>query len=228
MQDPNQPLGKILRLTLDGKPAPGNPQAGKMGTKTVGIIGKQLDTYGATVAEIMYSYTFPGDNLTPSETWSTGHRTPYGLVFTLDGRLWELEHGPAGGDELNVIESGKNYGWPLVSYGRDYNGTNIPHPDSRPDLAKPVIYWTPVVAPGNLALYNGAIFSEWNGSGLIAGLGSRSLSRITFDGNGGAAPAERWYLGREIRDVAVGPDGAVWLLINEIQGGLFRLTPNRR
>ena len=90
------------------------------------------------------------------------------------------------------------------------------------------MYWTPVVAPGNLALYKGAIFPEWNGSGLIAGLGSRSLSRIMFDGNGGAAPAERWYLGREIRDVAVGPDGAVWLLSNEDQGGLFCLTPNKR
>jgi glucose/arabinose dehydrogenase len=224
-QDPDQPVGKILRLTLDGKPAPGNPQAGKVGAKTVGIIDWQQDSERAGNAPAMYTYTYPGDNLTPSETWSTGHRTPYGLVFTPDGRLWELEHGPAGGDELNVIEPGRNYGWPLVSYGRHYNGAAIPHPDSRPDLAKPVIYWTPVIAPGNLALYNGAMFPEWNGSGLIAGLGSRSLSRITFDGKGGAAPAERWYLGREIRDVAVGPDGAVWLLVNEIQGGLFRLTP---
>lgn len=228
VQDANQPLGKILRLTLDGKPAPGNPQAGMIGAKTVGIIGKQQDTYRAMTADVIYNYTFPGDNLTPSETWSTGHRTPYGLVFTPDGRLWELEHGPAGGDELNVIEAGKNYGWPLVSYGRHYNGTMIPHPGSRVDLAKAVMYWSPVIAPGNLALYNGAMFPEWNGSGLIAGLSTRSLSRITFDGNGGATPAERWNLGREIRDVAVGPDGAVWLLTNEEQGALLRITPIKR
>jgi glucose/arabinose dehydrogenase len=227
-QDPNQPLGKILRLTLDGKPAPGNPQAGKIGAKTIGIIAWQRDPDAAWNAPATHSYTFPGDNLTPSETWSTGHRNPLGLVFTPDGRLWEIEHGPAGGDELNLIEPGKNYGWPLVSYGRHYNGAMIAHPDSRPDLVKPVMVWTPVIAPGNLALYNGAVFPEWNGSGLIAGLGSRSLSRITFDGKGGVARAERWNLGREIRDVAVGPDGAVWLLINEVQGGLFRLTPTQR
>jgi glucose/arabinose dehydrogenase len=227
-QDPDQPVGKILRLTLDGKPAPGNPNAGTIGAKTVGIIDWQSDTEGAKNAAALYSYTFPGDNLTPSETWSTGHRTPYGLVFTPDGRLWELEHGPAGGDELNVIEPGKNYGWPLVSYGHHYNGQAIPSPDSRPDLAKPVLYWTPVIAPGNLALYKGAVFPEWNGSGLIAGLGSRSLIRITFDGKGGAAAAERWVIGRELRDVAVGPDGTVWLLVNEITGGLFRLTPTKK
>jgi glucose/arabinose dehydrogenase len=224
-QDPNQPLGKILRLTLDGKPAPGNPQAGKIGARTVGIIGKQADTYRATTAEVLYNYTFPGDNLTPSETWTSGHRNPLGLVFTSDGRFWELEHGPAGGDELNLIEPGKNYGWPLVSYGRHYNGTNIPFPETRPDLVKPVLVWSPVIAPGNLVVYNGTMFPQWNGSALIAGLSTQSLSRIRFDGQGRAVPAERWNLSRPIRDVAVGPDGAVWLLINQMDGGLWRLTP---
>ena len=94
-------------------------------------------------------------------------------MFTPDGRLWELEHGPFGGDELNAIERGKNYGWPLVSYGKHYNGAAIPHPDTRPDLANPAMYWSTLIAPGNLALYNGDVFPEWNGSGLIAGLGSR-------------------------------------------------------
>ncbi len=78
-----------------------------------------------------------------------GHRTPYGLAFAPDGRLWELEHGPRGGDELNLIEPGKNYGWPLVSYATNYDGVPIPSPDTRPDLTKPVIYWTPVIAPGS-------------------------------------------------------------------------------
>ena len=190
-QDPNQPLGKILRLTLNGKPAPGNPQANKIGAKRIGIIDWQHTTDGAQNAPVMYTFTFPGDNLTPAETWSTGHRNPHGLIFTPDGRLWELEHGPLGGDELNLIEPGKNYGWPLVSYGRNYGNTPILHPDTRPDLAKPLIYWSRVIAPGNLALYNGTMFRAWNGSALIAGLGSRTLSRITFDGKGGTPLGRR-------------------------------------
>ncbi|HEX8031397.1 MAG TPA: PQQ-dependent sugar dehydrogenase, partial [Vicinamibacterales bacterium] len=145
-QDPNSPLGKILRLTLDGKPAPGNPQAGKTGAASIDIIDPPRDTELAKTAAVVRSYSFPGPNQTPAETWSTGHRTPYGLAFGPDGRLWELEHGPRGGDELNLIEPGKNYGWPLVSYATNYTQVAIPSPDTRPDLTKPVIYWTPVIA----------------------------------------------------------------------------------
>ncbi|MCC7009685.1 MAG: PQQ-dependent sugar dehydrogenase [Acidobacteria bacterium] len=224
-QDPNQPLGKILRLTLDGKPAPGNPMAGKTGTATVGVIDPPRDTEAAKTAPVVRSYTFPGPNLTPAETWTMGHRTPYGLAFGPDGRLWELEHGPKGGDELNLIEPGKNYGWPLVAYAVNYNDTPIPHPDTRPDLTKPVIYWTPVIAPGNLTFYRGAMFSQWNGSALIGGMATKTLSRIVFDGKGGATPAERWDVGHRIRDVAVGPDGALWLAEDANPGGLFRVTP---
>src|SRR5678816_1247639 len=152
-------------------------------------------------------------------------RQPYGLAFGPDGRLWELEHGPRGGDELNLIEPGKNYGWPLVVYGQNYNGVPIPSPDTRPDLAKPVIYWTPVIAPGNMAFYKGAMFPEWNGSLLIGGMQTQTLSRVTFDGKGGAAPAERWPVAHRVRDVAIGPDGAVWIVEDSNPGGLFRLTP---
>ena len=224
-QDPSSPLGKILRLTLDGKPAPGNPQAGKTGSPTLDIINPPRNTELAKTAPVQYTYTFPGPNLTPSETWTTGHRTPYGLAFAPDGRLWELEHGPRGGDELNLIEPGKNYGWPLVSYGTDYDGTPIPSPDTRPDLTKPVIYWTPVIAPGNMVFYNGDMFPKWKGSALIGGLMTRTLSRITFDGKGGATPAERWDVEHQIRDVAVAPDGAIWMIENASSGGLFRVTP---
>ena len=224
-QDPNQPVGKILRLTLDGKPAPGNPMAGKTGAATVPLIDPPRDTEAAKTATVVRSYTFPDANLTPSETWSTGHRTPYGLAFAPDGRLWEVEHGPRGGDELNLIEPGKNYGWPLVSYATNYDGVPIASPDTRPDLAKPVIYWTPVIAPGNLTFYNGAMFPQWRGSALIGGMATQSLSRITFDGNGGAAPAERWDVGHRIRDVEVAPDGAVWMIEDDDSGGLFRVTP---
>jgi len=224
-QDPNQELGKILRLTLDGKPAPGNPQAGKTGATTVPLIAPPRDTEVAKTARVLSTYTFPGPNLAPSETWTSGHRTPYGLAFAPDGRLWELEHGPKGGDELNLIEPGKNYGWPLVSYATNYNGVPIPSPDTRPDLAKPVIYWTPVIAPGNFVFYKGAMFPKWEGSALIGSLASETICRITFDGKGGATPAERWVVGFRVRDVAVGPDGALWLIEDANPGALYRVTP---
>jgi len=223
-QDPNQPLGKILRLTLDGKPAPGNPMAGKVGAHTVPIIDPPSDTEAAKQAPVVRTYAFPGPNLTPSETWTTGHRTPYGLAFAPDGRLWEAEHGPKGGDELNLIEPGKNYGWPLVSYAVNYNGVPIPSPDTRPDLAKPVLYWTPVIAPGNLAFYHGKLFPQWNGSAFLGGLSSKSLTRVVISG-ATAKAADRWDMGKRIRDVEVGPDGALWLLEDAKDGGLFRLTP---
>ncbi len=224
-QDPNSPLGKILRLTLDGKPAPGNPHAGQTGADSLPIINPPRDTELAKTAPVVSTYRFPGPNLTPSETWAMGFRTPYGLAFAPDGRLWELEHGPRGGDELNLIEPGKNYGWPLVSYAVNYNGVEIPSPDTRPDLAKPVIYWTPVIAPGSLTFYNGTMFPQWKGSALLGGLATKTLNRITFDGRGGATPAERWDVGHQIRDVAVAPDGAIWLIENAREGGLFRVTP---
>jgi glucose/arabinose dehydrogenase len=224
-QDPNSPLGKILRLTLDGKPALGNPQAGQTGSPTLAVINPPKNTEIAKTAETVSTYTFPGPNLTLAETWSTGHRTPYGLAFAPDGRLWEAEHGPRGGDELNLIEPGKNYGWPLVSYATNYDGTPIPSPDTRPDLVKPVIYWTPIIAPGSLTFYNGSMFPQWKGSALMGGMATKTLNRITFDGKGGAAPAERWDVGHRMRDVAVAPDGAVWMIEDANPGGLFKVTP---
>jgi len=223
-QDPDQELGKILRLTLDGKPAPGNPMAGKTGAETVTLIAPPRDTEVAKTAPVVSTYTFPGPNLTPSETWVTGLRTPYGLAFAPDGRLWELEHGPRGGDELNLIEPTKNYGWPLVSYGVNYNGVPIPSPDTRPDLAKPVIYWVPVIAPGNLMFYSGAMFPEWKGSALLGGMETQTLNRITFDGKGGATPAERWSVGFRVRDVEQGPDGALWMIEDATNGKLVKVT----
>ena len=224
-QDPNQPVGKILRLTLDGKPAPGNPWAGKVGARRIPLIDPAADTEKAKTAPIVSTYTFPGPNLTPAETWSTGHRTPYGLAFAPDGRLWELEHGPRGGDELNLIRPGKNYGWPLVSYGANYDGVPIPSPDTRPDLAKPVIYWVPVIAPGNLMFYKGSLFPHWNGSALLGGLASEAMVRVTFDGKGGATAVQRWSIGKRIRDIEEAPDGSLWMLEDGEPGGLFHLTP---
>ena len=224
-QDPNQPVGKILRLTLDGKPAPGNPWAGKVGARTIPLIDPAANTEKAKTAPVVSTYTFPGPNLTLAETWTTGHRTPYGLAFAPDGRLWELEHGPRGGDKLDLIQRGKNYGWPLVSYGINYDGVPIPSPDTRPDLAKPVIYWVPVIAPGNLMFYKGSLFSQWNGSALLSGLVSEAIVRVTFDGKGGATAVQRWSIGKRIRDIEEAPDGSLWMLEDAKPGGLFHLTP---
>ena len=223
-QDPNQPAGKILRLTLDGQPAPGNPMEGKTGAASVPVIDPPRDTEAARTAPVVSTFVFDGPNLTPSETWTSGHRTPYGLAFAPDGRLWELEHGPRGGDELNLIEPGRNYGWPLVSYAVNYDGVPIASPDTRPDLAKPVIYWTPVLAPGSLMFYSGAMFPQWRGSAFATGLVSKALHRIEVRG-AIATPAEHWTVGFRARDVAQAPDGALWLIEDDHQGGLYRLTP---
>jgi glucose/arabinose dehydrogenase len=225
-QDPDQPVGKILRLTLDGKPAPGNPNFGKTGAATIPLIDPPIDTEVAKTAKVVSLYTFPGPNLTPAETWASGVRTPFGLAFSPTGELWEVEHGPRGGDELNLIEKGKNYGWPLVSYGPNYNGVPIPNPDTRPDLAMPVLYWLPVIAPGNLMFYHGTqTFPQWDGNGLVSGLATKSLNRIVFDGHGGAKSAERWDVGKRIRDVEEGPDGSLWMLEDANPGALIHVTP---
>src|SRR5665213_636234 len=225
-QDPNQPEGKILHLTLDGKPAADNPNAGKTGAATIPLIDPASDTEKAKTAPVVSTYTFTGPNLTPSETWTIGHRTPYGLAFAPNGELWEAEHGPMGGDELNLIQKGKNYGWPLVSYATNYNGVPIDSPDTRPDLAKPVIYWTPIVAPGNIMFYHGSqTFPQWNGNALMGGMATMTLNRFIFDGKGGAKPAERWNVQHRIRDVEEGPDGSLWMLEDANPGALFHVTP---
>jgi glucose/arabinose dehydrogenase len=225
-QDPDQPVGKILRLTLDGKPAPGNPNFDKTGAATITLIDPPSDTETAKNAKTLSTYTFPGPNTTPAETWSIGHRTPYGMAFSPTGELWEVEHGPRGGDELNLIEKGKNYGWPLVSYGNNYNGVPIAKPETRSDLQEPAIYWVPVIAPGNLMFYNSTqTFPQWNGNGFMGGMGTRSLNRIIFDGKGGAKTAERWDVGKRIRDVAQAPDGSLWMLEDASVGALIHVTP---
>ncbi len=225
-QDPDQPVGKILRLTLDGKPAPGNPEYGKVGAETISLIDPPRDTELAKTAKVVSTYTFPTPNMTRAETWAMGVRTPYGLALSPTGELWEVEHGPQGGDELNLIEKGKNYGWPLVSYGKNYNNTPIPSHDTRPEFTKPVLYWVPVIAPGNLMFYTGKkTFPQWDGNGFVSGLGSQSLVRIIFDGKGGAKPAERWKIGFRVRDVEEAPDGSLWMVEDANPGKLVHVTP---
>lgn len=225
-QDPDWPAGKILRLTLNGKPAADNPNYGKLGAKSIDLTDPPKDTEVGKTAPVVETYTFPNGNHTQAETWASGVRTPYGMAFSPDGELWEVEHGPRGGDELNLIEKGKNYGWPLISYGMNYNRVPIPDASPRTDLTEPVLYWTPVIAPGNLMFYTSTeTFPQWNGSGFVSGLATKSLNRFTFDGKGGAKSEERWDVGRRIRDVEQGPDGSLWMLEDANPGALIHVTP---
>jgi len=225
-QDPNQPLGKILHLTLDGKPAPGNPMAGRTGAAVVTITDPPDDTETAKHAAGR-QFRWPGPNLTPAETWSSGHRNPYGLAFDAEGRLWETEMGPRGGDELNLILPGRNYGWPLVSEGRNYDGVPIPPPSSRPDLEQAKLFWNPVISPSTLLIYSGNLFPQWKGSGFIGALSGKALVRVTFSGTN-AQKADRWNMGARIRWVGEGPDGAIYLLEDGDGARLLRLTPGGR
>ena len=225
-QDPDQPVGKILRLTLDGKPAPGNPNFGKTGASTISLIDPPRDTEVAKTAKVVSTYTFPTPNLTPAETWASGFRAPYGLAFSPTGELWEVEHGPRGGDELNLIEKGKNYGWPVVSFGKNYNEVPIPSHDSRPEFTKPVLYWVPVIAPGNLMFYKGKkTFPQWDGSGFISGMATQAIQRVIFDGKGGAKTAERYEIGKRIRNIEQAPDGSLWMIEDANPGALIHITP---
>ena len=196
-QDPEQALGKILRLTLDGKAWPGNPDYKAGGVR--------------------------------AQTWSTGHRNPYGLVFAPDGRLWEEEMGPKGGDELNLIEPGRNYGWPIVSNGDNYSGQPIPDHPSRPDLAAPALWWNPSISPAGMIHYSGAMFPQYRNSLFIAAMATPGLVRVTLNG-ATATPADFWNVGARIRDVAQAPDGSIWLLEDGARGSsgaLLRLTPGK-
>jgi glucose/arabinose dehydrogenase len=157
-----------------------------------------------------------------AQIWSLGHRNPLGLAWDASGRLWEIEMGPQGGDELNLIERGKNYGWPLVSNGDNYDGTPIPDHDTAPQYEAPKLSWNPVIAPADLIVYDGAAFPEWKGNVLIAGLKSQALVRVALDGNA-AHEVARYAMGKRIREVAQGPAGDVWLLEDEDGGRLLRL-----
>ena len=194
-QDPKQALGKILRLTLDGKAAVGNPMYDRGGVEAM--------------------------------TWTSGHRNPYGLVFAPDGRLWEEEMGPRGGDELNLIVAGRNYGWPIVSNGDNYSGQPIPDHPSRPDLEAPKLWWNPSISPGGMIYYSGNMFPAYKGSLFIAAMSTPGLVRVALSGDT-ATPADFWDFGTRIRDVAQAPDGSIWLL-EDGEGGaggrLMRLMP---
>ncbi|MGC1442175.1 MAG: PQQ-dependent sugar dehydrogenase [Burkholderiaceae bacterium] len=158
-----------------------------------------------------------------AQVWSLGHRNPLGLAFDVKGELWSHEMGPRGGDELNLIKRGGNYGYPIVSDGDHYSGKDIPDHSTRPEFNAPLIAWTPVISPGGLVFYTGDKFKAWRGNALIAGLSSRALIRVAFDGNK-VREVERFAMGQRIREVEQGPDGNLWLLEDGPGGRLLKLT----
>jgi glucose/arabinose dehydrogenase len=162
-----------------------------------------------------------------AQIWTLGHRNVLGLAFDANGQLWAHEMGPKGGDELNRIERGANYGYPVVSNGDHYDGRTIPDHHTRPEFRAPVITWNPVISPAGFIIYGGDLFPAWKGNGFIGGLSSESLVRIEFSGDS-AREAQRFDMRRRIREVEQGPDGAIWLLEDGRSGGkgwLLKLTP---
>lgn len=160
-----------------------------------------------------------------AQIWTYGHRNPLGIAFDAQSRLWVHEMGPSGGDELNIIERGQNYGYPLVSNGNHYDGRSIPDHSPSDKYKAPVVTWNPVISPAGFIIYQGNMFPGWKGSGFIGGLSSEALIRVSFDGTS-AREAERFDMDARIREVEEGPDGAIWLLEDGKSGGrLLKLTP---
>ncbi len=167
---------------------------------------------------------YAGEGELAETFFSIGHRNVLGLAFDAEGRLWGIEMGPRGGDELNLVLPGKNYGWPLVSEGRHYSGANIPDPSERPDLEASKAFWDPVIAPAGLVIYAGSLFPQWQGDAVTGGLRSQGLVRIDINGET-AREVERIDMGTRIREVEEGPDGALWVLEDGSGGRLLKLTP---
>jgi glucose/arabinose dehydrogenase len=190
-------MGKTLRIRTDGTPAPGNPFAGRAGALP--------------------------------ETWSVGHRNVQASAFDAQGRFWIVEHGTRGGDELNLIEKGKNYGWPIVAYGEEYSGRAIQGAEThRAGYEQPVYYWDPVIAPSGAQFYTGDAFPAWRGSLFIGALRERRLVRVVLE-NGKVAGEEHLLAdrGQRIRDVRQGKGGELYVVTDQGDGELWRISPRK-
>jgi glucose/arabinose dehydrogenase len=159
-----------------------------------------------------------------AQVWSLGHRNPLGIAFDAQGRLWEQEMGPQGGDELNLIQRGGNYGYPEVSNGDHYGGKPIPDHSTRPEFIPPKVTWTPVISPAGLMIYGGQRFPAWQGNAFIGGLSSKALVRVELKGEE-AREVERYAMGTRIRDVEEGPNGSFWVLEDGANARLLELQP---
>ncbi len=188
-------LGKTLRINPDGSVPDDNPFVGQEGARP--------------------------------EIWTLGHRNAQGAAFDSDGRYWQVEHGTRGGDELNLIERGNNYGWPLVAYGIEYSGDPIPNAVTQMEgMTQPVYYWDPVIAPSGAQFYSGDAFPQWRGSLFIGSMGATRLVRLSIEGN--RVVGEEHLLvdrGKRVRDVRQGPDGFLYIVTDEDDGELWRLSP---
>ncbi|GAA0870539.1 PQQ-dependent sugar dehydrogenase [Brevundimonas basaltis] len=193
-QDLGSHLGKTIRINADGSVPRDNPFVGRDGARP--------------------------------EIWSLGHRNVQGIAIAPDGGVWTVEHGPRGGDEVNLAQRGANYGWPEVTYGVEYSGAPVSNGiTAREGVEQPVYYWDPVIAPGGMTIYDGAMFPGWRGNLLVAALKEKHIARLVLD-NGRVIGEERLLtdLGERVRDIAVGPDGAVWAITDETNGKLVRLA----
>ena len=203
-QDMSVNLGKIIRLNPDGSIPADNPFTDNLQTNT------NSDT-----------------NAIAAQFWSIGHRNILGMTFDNKGQLWAHEMGPRGGDELNLIKKGKNYGWPIVSNGRNYSGVDIPDHDTRPEFEAPKITWTPVISPSSISIYTAGRhndFPAWQGNALISGLSSKALIVVNFDDNNEASERYRYDMGQRVRSV-LNVDGEVWVLEDGSEGRLLQLLP---
>jgi glucose/arabinose dehydrogenase len=198
-------------------------------------MAQDLGTHYGKVIRLRPDGTVPPDNPFVSkagarpEIWSYGHRNVQAAALhPVTGKLWTIEHGARGGDELNIPLAGRNYGWPVITYGRDYSGFKIGEGTAKAGMEQPVYYWDPSIAPSGMAFYTGKLFPEWQGSLFVGALRGQALHRLVLDGD--TVVGEEVLLrdlGERIRDVRAGPDGAVWLLTDSTQGRVLRLVPAR-
>jgi glucose/arabinose dehydrogenase len=194
-------LGKIVRIRPDGSVPPDNPFVNRQGAKP---------------------------EIKP-EIWSYGHRNAQGAaIHPQSGKLWEHEHGPRGGDEINIPQAGKNYGWPVIGYGIDYNGAKIHESTQKAGMEQPIKYWVPSIAPSGMAFYTGDLFPAWRGSLFVGALAGQLLVRLPLDGET-VGQEERLLqdLHERIRDVRQGPDGALYLATDNSSGRILRVAPAR-
>jgi glucose/arabinose dehydrogenase len=203
------------------------------GERERGPRAQQMDTNLGKIVRLYDDGSVPPDNPfvhlggIAAEIWSLGHRNVLGLAFDGFGRLWAVEMGPAGGDELNLIFRGDNYGWPIVSEGFTYGGVDIPDHYTHPEFRPPALSASPVVSPSSIIFYTGSHFPEWQGNAFISGLTRHTVSRIEFPTMDSAREAQRFHFGARVRAVEQGPEGGIWLLEDErdgIGGRLIRYT----
>jgi len=218
-------LGARMAFSPDGKylfVTSGERQQGTPAQDMTGTLGKivRINLDGTFAA----GNPFIGTVGARPEIWTLGHRNPYGLVFASDGRLFESEMGPMGGDEFNLIEPGKNYGWPNVSEGDNYDGTPIPRHSTNAAYTPPLLSWTPVIAPGGMIQYHGTRFVGWDNDFILAGLVQQGIVRVRVTG-GAAAEAARISLGARTREVEEAPDGSIWVLQDGASAKLIELMP---